>query len=84
MGFDTAFKISVIKRQRSTVTSDHNRTIYQKLTENLSAYSLTYFRTSERVMYLNFACILIIAPFFDSWPFTCGSDSIGEILVALS
>lgn len=35
-------------------------------------------------MYLNFACILIIAPFFDSWPFTCGSDSIGEILVALS
>lgn len=35
-------------------------------------------------MYLLFACILVIAPFFDSWAFTCGSDSVDEILVPSS
>lgn len=35
-------------------------------------------------MNLLFACVLIIASFFDSWPFTHGGDGIDEILVTLS
>lgn len=83
LGFDTAFKIFIVKRQCGTITSDHNRTMCQKLTENLSADSLTGFHASECVMYLIFACILIVTPVFNSYPFTCGRDSIAEILVAL-
>lgn len=67
----------------SSITSDHNRTVYQELAEHLSGDSLTYFHASEHVVYLLIACIIIIATFFDC-AFICGSDGVNGVLVALS
>lgn len=65
------------------MTSDHNRTVYQELAEHLSGDSLTYFHASEHVMYLLIACIIIIATFFDSCAFICGSDSVNGGLITM-
>lgn len=50
----------------------------------MSDDSLTYFHASEHVVYLLIAFIIIIATFFDSCPFICGSNIINGVLVALS